>query len=88
MTNRNIPNLLVAGKVMAQSFLANAATRLHPVEWSSGTAAGAAAAFMVQRGFMDTKHPLTEIKDLQAVVEKYTPIRWTIDGNLYPPKKQ
>ena len=27
-------NLLVAGKTMAQSFLANYATRLHPIEWS------------------------------------------------------
>jgi hypothetical protein len=72
MTNRDRPNMLVAGKTMAQSFLANSgnksmppynsslilhflmvvpyvcvATRLHPVEWSSGTAAGVAAAFMV-----------------------------------------
>jgi len=32
---------------MAQSFLANAATRLHPTEWSTGVAAGAAAVTMI-----------------------------------------
>ena len=43
LTHRELGNLLVAGKTMAQSFLANSATRLHPIEWSSGTAAGVAA---------------------------------------------
>ncbi len=28
--------MLVAGKTMAQTFKANAATRLHPVEWTTG----------------------------------------------------
>ena len=46
LTVANASNLLVAGKCMATSFLANAVTRLHPNEWSSGTAAGAAAALM------------------------------------------
>lgn len=40
LTSNKYGNLLVAGKTMAQSFLTNAATRLHPVEYSSGTAAG------------------------------------------------
>lgn len=42
LTNAKYDNLLVAGKTIAQSFLVNAATRLHPVEWSSGTGAGKA----------------------------------------------
>ena len=41
------PNLLVAGKCMAESFRANANTRLHPSEWTTGVAAGGAAVLMV-----------------------------------------
>jgi hypothetical protein len=46
LTNRNADNLLVAGKTMATTFSANSATRLHPEEWSSGVAAGAAATLL------------------------------------------
>eukprot|EP00035_Acanthoeca_spectabilis_P029301 m.474002 g.474002 ORF g.474002 m.474002 type:complete len:320 (+) comp35445_c0_seq1:850-1809(+) len=46
LTVADAPNLLVAGKSMATSFLTNAVTRLHPNEWASGTAAGVAAAMM------------------------------------------
>jgi hypothetical protein len=46
LTNIQIPNLMVAGKTIAQSFLVNSATRLHPVEWSVGTAAGVVASFI------------------------------------------
>ena len=42
LTHHKYGNVLVAGKTMSQSFLANSATRLHPTEWSTGTAAGAA----------------------------------------------
>jgi hypothetical protein len=45
-TNKDVENLLVAGKTMAQTFLLNAATRLHPIEFASGTGAGVAAAVM------------------------------------------
>jgi hypothetical protein len=40
LTHGEAPNLLVAGKTMATTFYANAASRLHPAEWSSGVAAG------------------------------------------------
>ena len=40
------PNMLVAGKTMATSFLTNSVTRLHPNAWASGTAAGVAAVMM------------------------------------------
>ena len=45
-TNRDVGNMLVAGKTMAQTFLLNAATRLQPIEFASGTGAGVAAALM------------------------------------------
>jgi hypothetical protein len=46
ITSEEVGNLLIPGKGMSQSFLANAATRLHPTEWSTGVAAGAAAHMM------------------------------------------
>jgi hypothetical protein len=46
LTSQNRRNLLVAGKTMAQSFLVNSATRLHPIEWSTGVGAGVSAAYL------------------------------------------
>ena len=46
LTVAGAPNLLVAGKSMATSFLTQSVTRLHPNEWASGTAAGVAAVVM------------------------------------------
>eukprot|EP00051_Salpingoeca_urceolata_P016239 m.214821 g.214821 ORF g.214821 m.214821 type:complete len:635 (+) comp18625_c0_seq1:160-2064(+) len=40
-------NLLVAGKTIAQTFLAASTTRLHPGEWATGLAAGVAASVAV-----------------------------------------
>ncbi|AMV37447.1 FAD-dependent oxidoreductase [Planctomyces sp. SH-PL62] len=83
LTNEKYGNLLVAGKTMAQSFLANAATRLHPIEWSSGTAAGVAAADMARNG-RTSREELEQIEHLQALVRRKTPTEWTIEGKLYP----
>lgn len=86
LTNRDVANLVVAGKTMAQSFLADAATRLHPIELSSGFGAGAAAAEMVARGAVDTESLLTEgaVAAVQARAARYTPVNWTIHGVAYP----
>jgi hypothetical protein len=48
LTNKNIENLVVGGKAIAQSFKASAATRLQPGEATTGAAAGAVAAYMSQ----------------------------------------
>lgn len=48
LTVDKIPNLLVSGKTMSQSFHANAATRLHPSEWSSGLSAGFIAGYIIE----------------------------------------
>merc|ERR1712159_754667 len=50
----SIPNLPLSGKSMAVSFHANAATRVHPAEWSTGVAAGAAASLMAMQGWTKT----------------------------------
>jgi hypothetical protein len=83
LSSEGYENLLVAGKTMAQSFLANAATRLHPIEWSTGTAAGTAAAFMARTG-RTSRQTLDHITELQELVRGRTPIDWTIDGVRYP----
>ena len=69
LTNERYGNLLVAGKTMAQSFLANAATRLHPIEWSTGTAAGVAAAAM-NRNDWDTRKAFERVAEIQALVRR------------------
>jgi hypothetical protein len=84
MTNKSVDNLLVAGKTMAQSFQANAAIRLHPIEFSSGIGAGAAAATMVLQGITDTRTLVARYADVQKRVVKYAPIDWTVDGVRYP----
>jgi hypothetical protein len=77
LTHRDLSNLLVAGKTMAQSFLANSATRLHPIEWSSGTACGIAAADMARTG-RTSAALLVDIERLQERIKTSTPIDWTI----------
>ena len=36
----------MAGLTMANSFMLSSALRMHPIEWTTGTAAGVSAAFM------------------------------------------
>ena len=83
LTNERYGNLLVAGKTMAQSFMANSATRLHPIEWSTGTAAGVSAAAMSREGWT-SRQAFERIVDLQKLIQAKTPINWTINGRSYP----
>lgn len=45
-----VKNLIPACKNLGVTHISNGCTRLHPVEWNIGEAAGALAAFCVQRG--------------------------------------
>ncbi len=78
-TNSTIPNLLVAGKTMAQTFHVNSATRLHPIEFASGTGAGALASFMAQSQV--TSHFVMKsqkhIALVQERIKKYQPLYWS-----------
>jgi len=85
LTNYKITNLLVVGLSMAQSFTVNAATRLHPVEWSGGTAGGVIAAWMAKNNVLNTKDVLPVISKVRERIELYTPTSWTINGKKYPP---
>ncbi|QDU88803.1 FAD dependent oxidoreductase [Pirellulimonas nuda] len=75
LTNDGRGNLLVAGKTMAQTFLANSATRLHPIEWSSGCAAGVAAAMMAEHGW-SSREAVAKAERVQLRVRRHTPIEW------------
>ncbi|HBE20445.1 MAG TPA: FAD-dependent oxidoreductase [Cyanobacteria bacterium UBA11149] len=52
MIPQKIDNMLVAGKSIATSHIAAAAYRVHSFEWSSGVAAGATAAFALEKGIV------------------------------------
>lgn len=77
LTNDGYDNLMVAGKTMAQTFLANSATRLHPIEWSSGTACGVVAADLAESG-RTTAQACDDYERLRTKVAKRTPVEWTI----------
>ena len=83
LTNDGYDNLLVAGKTMAQTFLANSATRLHPIEWSSGVAAGVFAADLVESGNASSD-AWRDYDRLRERVAKHTPVDWVIEEGLAP----
>lgn len=73
----NVRNLLASGKNAACTYITNAAYRLHPIEWSIGAGAGAAAALMHRDD--KTNYDLLEIpalRELQAEVNASSPISW------------
>lgn len=86
MTNRDIDNLIPIGKTMAQSFLVNSATRLHPVEFSIGQAAGVIGSYAVENNVGSVSEMLKEehIRRVQSIVKQFTPTSWTINGTRYP----
>ena len=62
----------------------NSASRLHPVEWSSGTASGVVAGYMANNNLVSTADALQKVADIQEIVHNFTPIVWTINGKQYP----
>jgi len=78
LTNDGFDNLLVAGKTMAQTFLANAAVRLHPIEWSSGVAAGVVAADLADSGGT-TAEACADYERLRELIAPHTPVEWRLD---------
>ena len=87
----DVPNLLVAGKTMSQTFHAQAATRLHPSEWTSGVAAGGAAVFMLRNKLGTTTQALQQVQQLRAFLNSSAvgqPLDWApssvpyVDGQV------
>lgn len=77
LTNDGFDNLMVAGKTMAQTFLANSATRLQPIEWSSGVACGVIAADLAKSG-ETTAEACDDFERLRQKVSKHTPVEWSL----------
>lgn len=77
LTNRDFDNLLVAGKTMAQTFLANAATRLHPIEFASGVGAGVTGAHMATNQ-RSSRQALEAVGLVQQAISRYQPLEWTL----------
>jgi hypothetical protein len=71
---------------MAQSFLVNSATRLHPEEFSMGQAAGVIGAYAVQNNLQNASQMLEEehLRRVQSIVKLFTPTSWIINGTRYP----
>ena len=75
----NVRNLLAGGKLIAGTFVTNAAYRVHPIEWAIGTAAGAASAEMAAGGA--SNYDLlerTRLRRLQADIDQNSPISWEV----------
>ncbi len=84
LTHQGCGNLLVAGKCMATTFHGNSATRVHPSEWTSGVAAGAAAVLMVVNGW-NTSEVLANVKTLQSTLQSAPlkqPLEWYLPSNF------
>ena len=59
---------------MAQSFLVNSATRLHPVEFSIGQSAGVVGTYAVQNNLPSVAEVLKEkhLRRVQSIVKQFT----------------
>jgi hypothetical protein len=77
LTNRDVKNLLVAGKTMAQTFMVNSSLRVHPGEMASGTASGMAASYMIKKNLTDTRQVFNDMVNFRAYSAKRTPSDWT-----------
>jgi hypothetical protein len=81
--SQDLNNLLVAGKAMAQTFIANEATRMHPVEYASGVAAGVAASMLAAGDASTTAELVTmclgsQYCELQERISKgFSPLEWS-----------
>lgn len=71
---RRVENLLPAGKNIGTTHITNGCYRLHPVEWNVGEAAGALAAFCLDRA--TTPRAVRNNPDLLADFQQ----RLTVDG--------
>ena len=77
---------MISGLSIAQSFLANSATRTHPVQWSIGTASGAAAAYMALSQVSSTAEALAHhLIPMQRLIGRFQPLSWTVGDLLLPP---
>jgi hypothetical protein len=75
-------NLIAAGKCIGTTHLTNGAYRLHPVEWNTGEAAGALAAYCVTTGQLprevhDDERRLWRLQ--YQLARRGVPLAWALD---------
>jgi len=85
---RTAPNLIAAAKTIGTTHITNGCYRLHPVEWNIGEAAGALAAFALDRGVApQTVHAapalLRAFQD--SLLAEGVPLAWAIDVGVGHP---
>jgi hypothetical protein len=83
-----VDNLVAAAKNIAATHVTNGCYRLHPVEWNVGEAAGALAAYCLERG-RSPRAVWEQPADLQGfqkrLLERGVPLFWSIDLGLEAP---
>ena len=84
MTSAQLANVIPAGYAMAQSFMVNAALRMHREEFAIGVGAGAVSAHMVQAQLQSTEAALqpTVRMAIQERIRNYAPLTWTTTKSL------
>lgn len=73
----NVRNLIAGGKLIAGTYITNAAYRLHPIEWAIGSAGGAAAVMMHREDATNIDLLAKDrLRSLQEQVRRNSPIHW------------
>src|SRR5213076_2576961 len=83
-----VENLLAAAKNIGTTHITNGAYRLHPVEWNIGEAAGALAAFCLEREVSPSTVGIDPayLRAFQAsLVDGGVPLDWHVDVPLDHP---
>lgn len=83
-----VENLLAGCKNLGTTHITNGAYRLHPIEWNIGEAAGALAAYCLERGVRPAAVALKpELLQpfQQRLVEEGVPLDWHVDVPLEHP---
>ncbi len=88
LASSNVRNLLSGCKSFSASYWINSAYRLHPIEWSVGSAAGVAAALMYRDGKTNAEMlEIPALREMQTEIARNSPIHWkAYDSSPIPPK--
>lgn len=80
-----LQNLVAAGKTLGVTHITNGCYRLHPVEWNTGEAAGALAAYCLTHQCLPAEVRTHHITDFQRLlVELGVPLAWPEEYRLVP----
>ena len=83
-----VDNLIAAGKNLGTTHITNGCFRLHPVEWNIGEAAGALAAFALERRLPPRVvhgSPALLREFQQTLAQEGVPLAWLIDVGVRHP---